>query len=99
MVTIEGHRGERAGFDGKDIDGKIHFAAGSGGSRSLSAEFERLALGEPLSTGVEMETNPADLPALHLYANSLRYSHYAVGQHSGDCGGCTSASKAATTRY
>jgi len=70
----------RAGFDGKDIDGKVHFSAGSSGSRSLSAEFERLALGEPLSTGVEMETNPAELPALHLYASSLRYAGIELGE-------------------
>jgi len=70
----------RAVFDGTDIDGKVQFSAGSGGSRSLSAEFERLALGEPLSTGVEMETNPADLPAVHLYANSLRYAGIELGE-------------------
>jgi len=70
----------RAGFDGEDIEGKVHFAAGSGGSRSLSAEFERLALGEPVSTGVAMETNPAELPALHLYANSLRYAGIELGE-------------------
>jgi uncharacterized protein YhdP len=70
----------RAAFDGEDIDGKVLFAAGAGGSRSLSAEFERLALGEPLSTGVEMETNPAELPAVHLYAKSLRYAGIELGE-------------------
>jgi len=70
----------RAAFDGEDIDGKVLFASGAGGSRSLSAEFERLALGEPLSTGVEMETNPAELPAVHLYAKSLRYAGIELGE-------------------
>jgi uncharacterized protein (TIGR02099 family) len=70
----------QAAFDGQDIDGKVRFASGAGGSRSLAAEFERLALGEPLSEGVEMEMNPAELPAFHLYAHSLRYAGIELGE-------------------
>ena len=47
---------------------------------SLSAEFERLALADPVSTGVDMETDPADLPALHLYARSFRYLGVELGE-------------------
>jgi uncharacterized protein YhdP len=70
----------RAEFDGADINGRLRFTAGAGGMNSLSAEFERLALGDPLSSGVDMETNPADLPALHLYAESLRYAGIELGE-------------------
>jgi uncharacterized protein YhdP len=47
---------------------------------SLSAEFERLLLGDPVSTGVDTETDPADLPALHLYARSFRYLGVDLGE-------------------
>jgi uncharacterized protein YhdP len=46
----------------------------------LSAEFERLALGDPVSLGLDMQSNPADLPALHLYARSFRYSGVELGE-------------------
>ncbi|MDX1380982.1 MAG: AsmA-like C-terminal region-containing protein, partial [Xanthomonadales bacterium] len=70
----------RGVFEGEDIDGKVRFTAGAGGMSSLSAEFERLALGDPLSSGVDMDTDPADLPALHLYAESLRYAGIELGE-------------------
>lgn len=70
----------RAEFSSEQIDGKVRFTIGAAGSSSLSAEFERLALGEPISTGVEMDTNPADLPAVHLYAHSLRYAGIELGE-------------------
>jgi uncharacterized protein YhdP len=52
----------------------------STGTSSLSAEFERLALAEPLTSGVDTETDPADLPALHLYAKSFKYSGVELGE-------------------
>jgi uncharacterized protein YhdP len=70
----------RAEFAGADLDGKVRFTAGPSGSNSLSAEFERLVLGEPVSTGVEMDTNPAELPAVHLYAHSFRYGDIELGE-------------------
>ena len=70
----------RAEFSGADISGKLRYVAGAGGMKSLSAEFERLALGPPESTGVDVETDPADLPALHLYAQSLRYAGIELGE-------------------
>jgi uncharacterized protein (TIGR02099 family) len=72
--------GVQAGFDAADIDGSVRLVTGAGGQRSLSAEFDRLALGEPVATGVEVDTNPAELPALHLYARSLRWSGVELGE-------------------
>lgn len=69
-----------AEFKAMDIDGTVRFTQGDRGVGSLSAEFERLALDEPVSSGVGMETNPADLPALHLYARSFRYSGVELGE-------------------
>jgi uncharacterized protein (TIGR02099 family) len=74
----------RAEFSSADISGKVRYTAGSAGTKSLSAEFERLALGEPrsdpLADAAEVETNPAELPSLHLYAQSLRYAGIELGE-------------------
>jgi uncharacterized protein YhdP len=70
----------RADFAGADISGHMQFTAGSTGRNSLNAEFERLALGKPLSGGMDTETNPADLPELHLYARSFRYAGLEMGE-------------------
>lgn len=69
----------RAEFEAEDITGKVRFTSGGSGPGSLSAEFERLALGDPVSSGVDLETDPADLPALHLYAESFKYSGVELG--------------------
>ena len=78
-VRVEG-ADIRTEFASEDIDGKVRFTNGPAGSSSLSAEFERLALGDPISVGVEMDTNPAELPAVHLYAHSLRYAGIELGE-------------------
>jgi uncharacterized protein (TIGR02099 family) len=70
----------RAEFSSADLSGKLRYVAGAAGTNSLSAEFERLVLGQPQSTGVDVETDPADLPALHLYAQSLRYAGIELGE-------------------
>ncbi len=69
-----------ANFDAEGINGKITFISAAGGSQSLSAEFERLVLDDALTSGMEMEVDPARLPALHLYAKSLRYSGIELGE-------------------
>jgi len=69
-----------AEFKAANIDGKVRFTQGASGLGSLFAEFERLELGEPVSSGLDMETDPADLPALHLYARSFRYSGVELGE-------------------
>jgi uncharacterized protein (TIGR02099 family) len=63
-----------------DIDGKVRFTRSVNGPGSLSAEFERLVLGDPVSSGLDMQTDPADLPALHLYARSFQYSGVELGE-------------------
>ena len=67
-------------FSGADIDGQVVFSTDSGLTGSLVAEFERLALGDPVTSGVDMEANPGDLPALHLYARSFRYAGIEMGE-------------------
>lgn len=70
----------RATFKAEDIDGKVRFTTGEQGMSSLSAEFERLALADPVKTGVEMDTDPADLPTVHLYVKSFKYLGIELGE-------------------
>ena len=70
----------RAEFSAEDIDGKVRFTTGTGAVSSLSAEFERLALADPVSTGLETETDPADLPSLHLFVKSFQYLGVELGE-------------------
>jgi uncharacterized protein (TIGR02099 family) len=67
-------------FESEDLEGKLRFTVGETGMNSLSAEFERLAMGEPVSSGVDMESNPSDLPALHLYVRSFSYLGAELGE-------------------
>jgi uncharacterized protein YhdP len=70
----------RAGFDGEDIDGVIRYTGNDSSGDSLSAEFERLVLGDPVSTGMEVETDPSQLPAIHFYVRSLSYLGIELGE-------------------
>jgi uncharacterized protein (TIGR02099 family) len=70
----------KASFSGEDIDGKVSFTRKGTGPPNLSAEFERLALADPISSGMEMDSDPADLPSLHLYVKSFRYAGIELGE-------------------
>jgi len=70
----------RADFDAEDLAGHVLFTTGSTGRNSLNAEFERLVLGKPLSSGGDTESDPSELPELHLYARSLRYLGLEMGE-------------------
>jgi uncharacterized protein (TIGR02099 family) len=69
-----------AGFEAEDIDGSLRFTLGDSGTNSLSAEFDRLVLGDPVSTGVDMDSDPSELPALHLYVRSFSYAGVELGE-------------------
>jgi uncharacterized protein (TIGR02099 family) len=69
-----------AEFSSENLDGSVRYTSSAAGAGSLSAEFDRLVLEEPVSTGVEMDTNPAELPALHFYARSFRYGSIELGE-------------------
>jgi len=72
--------GVHASFSAVDIDGDVRFTQGATGQGSLSAEFERLVLKDPVSSGLNMQSDPAELPALHLYAKSFQYSGVELGE-------------------
>lgn len=66
-------------FDSEPMDGKVTFVGVGSSGHSLSAEFERLVMGPPISSGMQMDIDPSTLPALHLYARSLQYSGIEMG--------------------
>jgi len=70
----------RGVFSGDEINGKVRFTTRESGLSSLFAEFERLALGDPVKSGIEMETDPADLPEVHLYVKSFKYLGVELGE-------------------
>ncbi len=69
-----------ANFMGAGIDGKLSYTSNEQGPSTLNAEFERLVLAQPLTDGVNMQSDPADLPAVHLYAKSLQYAGVELGE-------------------
>ncbi len=80
-ITIEvGDKDIKANFEAEDITGRVVFNPDSGITGSLSAEFERLALAKPVTSGLDMQADPGELPALHLYAKSFRYSGIEMGE-------------------
>jgi len=80
LVVDLGGNDIRVEFDAEDLDGHVVFTPGPTGQNSLNAEFERLALGKPISEGMDTESDPADLPELHLYAQSFRYGGLEMGE-------------------
>jgi uncharacterized protein (TIGR02099 family) len=70
----------RMTFSAPDIEGFVRYHHNEGASDNLTAEFERLLLGAPRTAGVSMQTDPAELPAVHLYARSFRYGGLDLGE-------------------
>jgi uncharacterized protein (TIGR02099 family) len=70
----------RVRFDGDQIAGSMRYSQGEGLAHSLTAEFDRLILGEALSGGVTMDTDPLSLPEIHLFAHEFRYLGFELGE-------------------
>lgn len=69
------------GFDGEEIRGRVRLPAGDSASNTVVAEFERLHLPvPPPSLATTPVTDPRAMPALHLYAEDLRWEEWPVGQ-------------------
>jgi uncharacterized protein (TIGR02099 family) len=70
----------RIRFDGENIAGSARYTRGEGMSHSLTAEFDRLILGEALSEGVTMGADPTSFPEIHLYAHEFHYLGLEFGE-------------------
>lgn len=66
-------------FDGADIAGKVRYYKNEEGTHSLTAEFERLIVPDPVSSGVSMNTNPAELPELRFFSKQFSYLGLPLG--------------------
>jgi len=67
-------------FDCPDLNGKIRYYQNEAGSHSLTGEFERLVMPDPVSGGVTMETNPSELPELRFYSKEFSYLGLDLGE-------------------
>ncbi len=67
-------------FDGPDINGTVRFYKNEEGSHSMSGEFERLIMPDPFAEGMNVETNPADLPEMHFYCKQFSYLGLDLGE-------------------
>ena len=67
-------------FDSQDIDGVIRYYKNEQGADSMSGEFERLLLPDPVTEGVTMETEPSELPEIHFYSKEFRYLGIDLGE-------------------
>ncbi len=72
--VITGH------FDSQDIDGAIRYYKNEQGAHSMSGEFERLLLPDPITDGVTMESDPSDLPEMHFYSKEFSYLGVELGE-------------------
>lgn len=67
-------------FDSEALGGEVRYSRSDDGSHSLSAQFERLYMPEPISVGMTMDTDPARLPEMHLFARDFRYMGLDLGE-------------------
>jgi len=67
-------------FTSERVEGNLRYTRDEAGAGSLFADFDRLVLGDARSTGLEMDTDPKDLPALHLYARTFGYLGLDLGE-------------------
>lgn len=62
------------------MDGTIRYSRADDGSHTLAAEFEQLTLPKPIDEGMTMDTDPAELPEMHLYAKQFSYMGLELGE-------------------
>jgi len=67
-------------FDGKDFDGSVRYYRNEQGSHSMTGEFERLIMPDPISEGITMKSDPADMPEIHFYAKQFSYLGLELGE-------------------
>lgn len=67
-------------FDGEDIAGTVRYYKNEQGTHSLTAEFEKLIVPDPVSSGVNMNTNPAELPELRFFSKQFSYLGLPLGE-------------------
>jgi len=72
--VITGH------FESQDIDGFIRYYKNEEGAHSMTGEFNRLLLPDPVAEGMTMESDPSELPEIHFYSKEFRYLGVNLGE-------------------
>jgi uncharacterized protein (TIGR02099 family) len=67
-------------FDSYDIEGIVRYYKNEEGSHSMSGEFERLIMPDPVDQGMAMETDPAELPEMHFFSKEFSYLGLELGE-------------------
>ena len=67
-------------FDGQDINGSVRYYKNEEDSHSMSAEFERLIMPDPIAAGISMESDPSDLPEMHFFSKEFSYLGLDLGE-------------------
>ncbi len=67
-------------FDAVEIDGNIRYYKNEEGSHSLTGEFDRLIIPDPVDEGMTMESDPAELPEMHFFSKEFSYMGLELGE-------------------
>jgi len=67
-------------FDCPDIDGTVRYYKNEAGAHSMSGEFERLIMPDPVAEGMTMESDPSSLPEMHFYSKEFSYLGLDLGE-------------------
>ncbi|MEM1410801.1 MAG: AsmA-like C-terminal region-containing protein [Pseudomonadota bacterium] len=67
-------------FQGAALNGDVRYQRNDDSTQSLSAQFERLWLGDAEDEGVSMETDPRSLPEMRFYVEDFRYLGLDLGE-------------------
>jgi uncharacterized protein (TIGR02099 family) len=67
-------------FDSQDIAGTVRYYKSEQGAHSMTGEFERLIMPDPVAQGMTMDSNPADLPEMHFFAKEFSYLGLNLGE-------------------
>jgi len=67
-------------FESQDIDGVVRYYKNEQGAHSMSGEFNRLLLPDPVTEGVTMESDPSEMPEIHFYSKEFSYLGIDLGE-------------------
>jgi uncharacterized protein (TIGR02099 family) len=66
--------------ESEGIAGTMRYSRSDDGSHSLSAELDHLFMPLPIDEGMKMDTDPSQLPEMHLYAKEFTYLNMHLGE-------------------
>jgi uncharacterized protein (TIGR02099 family) len=67
-------------FDCPDINGTVRYYKNEEGAHSMSGEFDRLIMPDPVAEGMTMESDPSELPEMHFFSKEFSYLGIELGE-------------------